>query len=442
MDSYKFSFYNLVFGFGGKYYIYNTLSTALAELDKETFCLVQNNDIASLKPQYLEAMKEQHFIASKDAEEANEYLYYYNRTRFGKSSKTLSLNFIPTYNCNLACPYCLQGTNKENKRISLPDIDKIILFAEKTVTNSRENDVPVTRLYPHLFGGEPLLCKDATIYFTDALSQIAQKNHCEIFWSMTSNLTLLDDEFIAFIKKYKISTQVSIDGTKEQHDKRRFFKNGKGTYDIIINNLERLNSAGLKDYIVLRLNIDKNNLEDAEEIMQNVRNYSNDIYFGFLDTFVGYNDSFAQNCLSNEIYPEIVCGKFSAIYKKYNLPQAKSFGKMAPCSLCCENKFFIDCYLNVYKCEMLLNQPAASAGKINADGALVVNNGFYRQMSHTPANFPECLDCKLLPLCAGGCAGKAYVAAAKNDGKLDKKNCMFTESSLITYLTNYIKSLT
>jgi uncharacterized protein len=117
------------------------------------------------------------------------------------------------------------------------------------------------------------------------------------------------------------------------------------------------------------------------------------------------------------------------------------FGKMSPCSLSTENRYFIDCFLNVYKCELLINQPEAKVGTINSDGILIPNANYYHQMRHSPEMFPECMDCKLLPLCAGGCAAKPYIASERNDGKLDEKHCMFTESSLIAYLSNYIRSI-
>jgi uncharacterized protein len=301
--------------------------------------------------------------------------------------------------------------------------------------------VPISKLYISLFGGEPRLQKNTIFYFADGMYDIARKYNCEIIYSMTSNMTLLDDDIIALIKKYKISTQVSIDGTRSQHDIRRIKRNGAETYDTIINNLKRLKDNGLKNYIIIRLNIDNENLDDAELILSSVCEYSDDVYFGFLDTFKGFNDSYSKNCISNEIYPEIVLARFDEMSKKYNFNISRHFGKQSPCTLSSENCFYIDCYLNVYKCEMLLNQPIASVGKIVDEGKFIPNTGFYHQMNHSPELFPECLKCKLLPLCAGGCAGKAYIAAGKDDGVLNEKYCMFSEESLKIYLKDFVLRL-
>jgi uncharacterized protein len=280
-----------------------------------------------------------------------------------------------------------------------------------------------------------MLQKPALIYFCDGIKAVADKYACEIIYSMTSNMTLLDDDMIGLMEKYHIHVQVSVDGTKEQHDTRRIFTNGSGTYEIILKNLKRLLDAGLKDLVVIRLNIDKNNLKDAENIFAAVREYSNDVYFGFLDTFKGYNDLFSSQCVSNDIYPEIVSRTFNDIYQKYGQPASTSFGKITPCSLNSENKYFIDLFLNVYKCEMLLNQAENRIGFIGNDGRLIKTAGFYQQMNRSPQLFPECIVCTLLPLCAGGCAGKAFI----NDGSINKPHCMFSEKTLIVYLKDYIR---
>jgi uncharacterized protein len=434
----KFSFYNLPFDVDGTHYIYNTLSTALGQLDEKTFDAVQRGDASLVEPAFAEGMLGQRFLVDNQADETAEYLYFYNHIRFGRSAKTLSVTFIPTYGCNLACPYCLQGQDKAGGYLNIGDIDTILAFISKTIEDSIATGVAISKIAAHLYGGEPMLQKHALIYFSDGLKNIAEKYQCEIKFAMTSNMTLLDDDMIELIKKYRISVQVSIDGTKEQHNERRIFVNGSGTYETILNNIAWLRDAGLKELVVIRLNIDKNNLGDAENIFTAVCEFSDDVYFGFLDTFRGHNDAFSGQCVYNLVYPKIVTETFNDIYQKYGREPSTSFGKMAPCAMVCENKFFIDPLLNVYKCELLLNRHEYCVGHIDCGGQLIKNAEFYKQMNRAPEMLPKCLACKLLPLCAGGCAGKAAI----NDGAMNKPYCMFSEESLIVFLKDYIKRVT
>jgi uncharacterized protein len=431
----KFSCYNILFDVEGKHYVYNTLSTALAQLDDKTFNAAKEDDAALVDNQFCEEMLNQHFLVDCQADELCEYLYFYNHIRFGKSAKVLSINFVASYDCNLACPYCLQGHRKTEISIGTKDVDRILAFISNTIEKSIAAGVAITRINTHLYGGEPMLQKPTLIYYSDRLKSIAEKYKCEIAYTMTSNMTLLDDDMVEFMQKYQISVQVSIDGTKEQHDERRIFANGSGTYEIILKNLERLRDAGLKDRITIRLNIDKRNLEDAEKIFTAIYELSDDVYFGFLETFKGHNDAFSNECISNFIYPQIVTDTFNEVYQKYGRVPVTSFGKMAPCAMVCENKFLIDPLLNVYKCEMLLNQPEHRVGFLNSAGQLIKNGGFYKQMNRTPQIFPECIVCKLLPLCAGGCAGKSHF----DYGDINKPYCLFSEEALIIFLTDYVK---
>lgn len=174
--------------------------------------------------------------------------------------------------------------------------------------------------------------------YCDETSKLAEKYSCTVQYTMTSNMTLLDEKMLEYMRKYQIGVQVSIDGTKEEHDKRRIRKDNTGTYDTIIENLKKLKDNNLKSLVTIRLNIDGSNIKNARKIMSEVRDYSDDIYFGFLDSFSGANDSF-KDCISSEDYPSFVTDTFSKCYKEYKLPQYRLFGKKPPCSMALKTGF-------------------------------------------------------------------------------------------------------
>ena len=434
----KFSFYNEAFEADGKKYLYNIFSTALIEIDDILYDAIKTSSITKVSKEYIEPMISMHFIVNDDVDEYEEYLYFYNSVRYGRAAKILQIIFIPSFNCNLRCPYCMQGLEKEHKTIDKYGINAIVEFIRKRVLESRENGVSIEKLNISLFGGEPLIAKKSIYEFCDRVKETANKLSCGVNFSMTSNFTLVDDEVIEFIKKYDIITQVSIDGTKEQHDKSRIGVGGKGTYDVILSNMKKLNEQGLKDHLVVRLNIDKNNINDAEEIMAAVAQYSEDVYFGFVDNFKGSNDSFSE-CISNQDYADIINSRLAEIYQKYGYPVPKPFGKMPPCSLNTENRFIIDSDLNVYKCEVIINHKEARAGYLEKDGTFVPSGSYFSQMGHTPERNPECIKCKLLPLCGGGCIAKKYIQEEKKDGNFAEVNCFMEEDTLLKYLKAYAK---
>ncbi|WP_373468867.1 radical SAM protein [Acidianus infernus] len=62
--------------------------------------------------------------------------------------------------------------------------------------------------------------------------------------------------------------QITLDGPKEVHDKRRYFVGGKGSYDIILKNLKEIRD---EVNVVLRVNIDVNNLDSFRDLLKDLK---------------------------------------------------------------------------------------------------------------------------------------------------------------------------
>jgi uncharacterized protein len=435
------SIYNFYIELNNKTYVYNILSTAISQVDEIIYYALKNNKLDEItNNNYICALIDNHFIVNANSNECEEYFYFYNRTRFGISSTSLTVTVIPTYNCNLACKYCYEGQEKPEKKMDSTSVNNITKFIDRKIIESNESDVNIKKLIFRMFGGEPMLAKDIIAKFCRQTTGIANKYNLPAIYNMSSNLTLLDDDYVELIRKYNISIQVSIDGIKSKHDVRRITKNNSGTYDIICSNLEKLNKAGLKENIVIRLNIDKDNLKDAEQCLDAVHKYSNYIYYGMLQKYKGYNDKFSQ-CATCDSYSNILTTSLNTYLIKYGYSVPMTFGKESPCTINAENKFYIDPYLNVYKCELFVNKSECSVGTISDEGEFIPNKNFFHQMNYSPQNFTECISCKLLPLCASGCPSQKYLDSEDKDCRFTEKNCVYTENDLSLYLKYYIENL-
>ena len=436
----KFSRYNIKFEFDGKEYVYNTLSTALVEINETIADSMESNDISKLDSDYIHELSRLHFVVEDRANEEMEYMYFFNSMKYRLGAKSMGLIFIPTYSCNLSCPYCLQGMKKDKKIISNEDLNRLLSFVKNRLSEARKETVAIGKMNVTIYGGEPLMAKSQVIAFCDHLHAIAESEGVAMNIQIISNCTLLDDEMMDLMKKYNISIQVSIDGNKNEHDKTRIKHDGSGTFDTIVENLKRLNDKGLKKNTVIRINVNDSNVKSAEQILSLLRDYSDDIYFAFVSKYRGFNDGF-DLCLSNHGYSEILTKKIYPIYEKYGLPVYRPFGKEAPCSICTENRYVVDANLDVYKCEILVNQSDAKVGVIDNNGNVIYNSNFYKQMSVSPDRNAKCRDCKLLPLCGGGCVGKEYLNKALKNSDFDCYHCKMQESDLMIYLKDYVKRL-
>ncbi|MEE0084699.1 MAG: radical SAM protein [Paludibacteraceae bacterium] len=429
----KQSKYNHIIEHKGTYYLYNILSTAIVELDNRCLEILKKCDFEQFSKEEREMLYRNHIIIEDDLDEAEEFLYHYNSIRFSRNAKILTLIFIPTYNCNLACPYCIQGGNKPLAKMSRDQIDAVIKFARTQVKQHSAKQINCI-----LFGGEPMMVKSDIVYISDNINEIANEYNCATNFSITSNFTLLDDSMIDLIRKYNMIVQVSIDGIKQEHDKRRITHSKKGTYDIILNNLKKMKEKGLKDNINLRLNVDVDNLNDAKDMLENVKDFAGQLYFGFLTFNKGKNDSFETSCVEECDYSNINVSVFDKLLRDNGIEVPHHFGKESPCSLNSEMKFIVDYKLDVYKCELFIGREEAKVGKIDLNGNFIPNGNFYHQMNHSPIKHKECVECKMLPLCASGCVAKTNIAKGKNINILTEKNCMMTENDLNIYLKDYI----
>jgi len=93
-----------------------------------------------------------------------------------------------------------------------------------------------------------------------------------------TNGTLLDKKKVYFIKKHNIKVIVSIDGRKYAHDMLRVFKDGRGSFDQVINGLERLKEARVD--IGLSMVIGKHNIDTLKQEIDFLKERFSPLSFG------------------------------------------------------------------------------------------------------------------------------------------------------------------
>jgi uncharacterized protein len=162
--------------------------------------------------------------------------------------------FIPSFVCNLACPYCFEGElTTKSPRMDAEMIDAAF-DAIPTIQDLHENSGPP---YVTLFGGEPLL---DTAYQRGAVEQILQRSYDRGYpvTAITNGVAL--DKYAPMLLRYGCEeVQVSIDGTPEIHDTRRVFRNGKPTFRLIEHGIDAATDAGLR--VLIRVLVDDHSVD-------------------------------------------------------------------------------------------------------------------------------------------------------------------------------------
>ncbi len=135
-----------------------------------------------------------------------------------------------TDNCNMNCKYCYEKGTHKNNQIDIQMVKSLIDIEVK----SDDKFCVIT-----FFGGEPLLKKSLIYEISDYIK--SKKSKTTFLYNMTTNATLIDDDFIEFVKNNQfISISISIDGSSEVHNRNRLYGDQKGSYDIVQKNVKKL----------------------------------------------------------------------------------------------------------------------------------------------------------------------------------------------------------
>jgi len=143
--------------------------------------------------------------------------------------------------CNLACDYCYVYEHADqswsDRPRSMPDTVRDAAI-ERVMTHVRQHGL--TRLRVVLHGGEPLL------YGVDRLNLLADlvrgsaPPSCQVEIGMQSNGVRLDEATVRALVHHRIKVSVSVDGTPDDHDLHRRFRNGDGSFAAVARGIELL----------------------------------------------------------------------------------------------------------------------------------------------------------------------------------------------------------
>lgn len=151
----------------------------------------------------------------------------------------MQLVYIITYDCNLRCKYC--DVFKKKDSISLWIIKKSVDFLKNT--NFKIDKVK-------FFWWEPLLYKDKIGYL---VSNLPKRE--EISFYLTTNSTLIDEEFVKFSKKENLNLTFSIDWDEKTTWANRVLKDWTNLSKIIIENTKTYSDVVRVNQVVTSKNV-------------------------------------------------------------------------------------------------------------------------------------------------------------------------------------------
>lgn len=143
--------------------------------------------------------------------------------------------------CNLNCTYCFE--TREGNQV-FPLINTSVLY--KGIDFFLCNMIPdkIRDVHFHFGRREPLMNFPLLRQVVNYLEKKGLERSFRPYFHLTTNGTYLSTEINKFLKEHNFDIRVSLDGFSEVHDKNRKFKNGTGSFNKIIANIEALKKEG------------------------------------------------------------------------------------------------------------------------------------------------------------------------------------------------------
>ena len=349
---------------------------------------------------------------------------------------TMYVTLMPTLQCNLACNYCFQKEHPAFTKMSSPTEDATLEWIVRQI-----DERGLRTLHVHFFGGEPTTRKDYCLRAAEVLASAMKARGGAFHWDMTTNGILLDVEFAKKMESFGPGGfKVTLDGDKETHDQMRVYRDGRGSFDIIFDNVVALAEAGCKVFIgghffpdqapSFEALLDRFERTGVSRLLAGVQ------FRPMVDTQQRSKGT-CTGCSEKQETQTLVQLNKSLERRKMTPAAHKGTtleGLLGPCELHWKNNYTIDPEGRVYKCPAVAGLPGLEVTQVASRAPEKVAP----LVELRP--WEKCGDCPYLPVCVGGCLGGKYLKTGRRDEVACKKDMFessFRESVVHRYLVEF-----
>jgi uncharacterized protein len=336
----------------------------------------------------------------------------------------VQLFFVPNYSCNFACSYCYQeGYEPVKSQLTTYVIDLFFGYIGQYFDDRKK--------YVTVFGGEPLLPGKHQRKLMEYFVDLSLEKGIELAF-VTNGYTLT--EYLDLLKRARIrEVQVTLDGTAEIHDNRRYLHGQKPTFHKIVEGIDACLEAGIP--INLRVVVDKDNIDNLPALADFAisRGWTKSPLF---KTQLGRNyELHVCNSSPDKLFDR------ATLYKHlYHLlkefPQIAEFHRPAfsisryiadtgqlPVPLfdscpACKTEWAFDYTGNIYSCTATVGKKGEELGTfypLVTTNDIAINEWQNRDIT----TIAKCKNCDVALACGGGCAS----VAKNNHGFVNAPDC-------------------
>jgi uncharacterized protein len=312
---------------------------------------------------------------------------------------SFALTVVTSLGCNFDCPYCF-----ENKPAALLGDETERLLLDVVDTQLRA----VERFHVTWYGGEPLLGQDRIDRLSEAFIERTVAHDVSYRASIVTNGYLLTPSVARRLRALKVGkAQITLDGPAETHDLMRPLRNGRGTFDVVLENV--VACADLIP-ISIRVNLDASNVDEyvglldllAERGLAGRVSVHPGQIVAYPDQAGAPSETYRPRCFTVPEFAEVERAFLAAAYErglaKPSLPRPIG----SPCTAVRVNELVVGARGELYKCYDNVGDPRQVIGHLRSWQD--PNDRVLKWLRYDPFADDGCRSCIALPSCMGGCA--------------------------------------
>lgn len=382
-----------------EFLIFNTLTDSRVVVNRHIKEVIEKSPINEFllgrdERGYLKELLELGIVVTDNVDEDLELEYWFQRFKFDTS--ILGITVLPTYACNLACTYCYENGIRMTPSLNDDISRRMVLWIIRRLESVRPNTLRLL-----FFGGEPLLNIRPIKMISEELFYSCKKRRVDLEIRLVTNGVLLSGDIVDYLNQFGLKgIKVTLDGDQGAHDSKRRYRDGRGTFDAILENLKRIKG---KVPITIGGNFDDSIKHSIPALLDRLKESgftSDDIeMIRFKPILYSIGNGCTENkvCTFSSINSEDFLWLKEEIEKRgFNTSQDVSLG---PCEAVREHNYVIDPIGKIYKCAGFVGREEFIIGDINSDSGLLHTNTQFM----TADLWRKCKGCPYIPICGGGC---------------------------------------
>lgn len=160
-----------------------------------------------------------------------------------------TLHLLLNEKCNFHCSYCYSAQGRSSAELDMATIEKMLSYFL-----SSDRKAPEMRTVMFMGGGEPVLSWDLLQKSTMQALKIAEEQGVKVGFSLTTNGSIMTDEMLDFLEKYRFTVQISFEVLPDVQNAQR------GSFETVAKNIVRISERGINHYVrstVTEMNVDR-----------------------------------------------------------------------------------------------------------------------------------------------------------------------------------------